>query len=493
MKKEKRVMTVAEKKKRRKRIRRIILCVVLAIIILYIILVNAASKQQINIVEVTKPVIGNVEELVNTSGFVASEEVKTYFAPTMGRLDSIDVQAGDEVKAGSLLAAYDIESLEKNMEQANLQYTASHGTYSESLASNKDAQSKLSEANINIPILDQQIDDTKNYIKALQDELEKLSQDTTNKLSAESFELQKKLLELQKDPITNANAIAEVQIAIQTNQYNAQMAGTSKKQTEYREKIEEQQEILAGYQEYKAEMEAQKQKAEINALSSSQKTSLSATEKLNEITRDAAQENFDKASAGITADFTGIVTSITAVEGATVTEGMQLFTLESSERVKVVINVTKYDLPKIAIGQKADVTINGKVYEGTIAKINRMATMSNTGTSSVGVEVHIENPDENVYLGLDAKVVISTDKAENVITIPVEALNADKQGDFVYVLENGIAVRRTVITGIASSEYIEIKEGVQESDVIILSSLTGMVIEEGAPVYMLPATINAVE
>lgn len=493
MKKEKRVLTAAEKKKRKKRIRNLIICAVLVLFIVIIAVSCGAAKQQINVVNITNPVVGNVSEEVTTTGLVESEEVKVYFAPVTGKLDKVVAVAGEEVKEGSLLISYDMENMAKVMEQANLQYTASSGTYNNTIHTNKDAQRLLQEADTNIPILEQQISDTKANIKSLQEKLTKLQQDSANAFNAEALELQKKLLELQKDPVTNANAIVEVQIAIQTNQYNAQKASTTGQQASYQKQIEEQQELLAGYQEYKAEMEAQKQKAEVNALTSSQKASLSASEELNKISRNTAQENYDIAGKGITADFTGIITDVSAIDGATVTEGMQLLTLANSQKVKVSIFVTKYDLAKISLGQKADVTINGKVYEGTIAKINRMATANNSGTATVGAEVHIENPDDNIYLGLDAKVEIHTNNAENVIMIPVEALNADREGDFVFVINNGVAERRPVVTGISSTDYVQIKEGLTEMDQVILSSYTGMAIEEGKPVYALPQTLVAAE
>jgi putative ABC transport system permease protein len=70
------------------------------------------------------------------------------------------------------------------------------------------------------------------------------------------------------------------------------------------------------------------------------------------------------AKKGIVADFDGIVTECTGVSGASVTEGAQLITLESSQNVKVSFDASKSDVAKLAIGQKVDITISGNKYEG---------------------------------------------------------------------------------------------------------------------------------
>ena len=49
-------------------------------------------------------------------------------------------------------------------------------------------------------------------------------------------------------------------------------------------------------------------------------------------------------------------------------------------------------MEKLRIGQKADITISGKVYAGEVSKINRMATVNASNTPMVGVEIHILEP-----------------------------------------------------------------------------------------------------
>lgn len=442
---------------------------------------NSTGKQAVNLVEVVRPETGSVEELVSVSGTVESEEIKTYFAPVSGELSEVSVEAGDVVKAGDMLITYNMEEMEEILEQARLQYISGNNSYNDSIADNTDSQQKLKEANAMLPLLEQQIKDQKAYIKAMYEQLSAVQEERADEFAKKELELQKVLIELQKDPIENSDAIAQLQLDMQKNQYAAQKVNNTQDLQEYQKAIEAEEEKLAEYEQKKAEMEAQKQSAEMGVMTSYQKDNLSVSEQLNLISYENAQEDYEEAKQGIAADFDGIVTEVVAISGMPVAESTQLLTVANSNAVKVSFSVSKYELAKIAVGMTADIDISGSTYTGTITKINRMAIVTSaTGAAQVGAEIHIDNPDENIYLGLDAKVKIHADKAENVLLIPVMALNADKTGDFVYVEENGVVVRKDIVTGISTTEHIEVKEGLSTEDKVIISSI--MALEEGMSV-----------
>ena len=125
----------------------------------------------------------------------------------------------------------------------------------------------------------------------------------------------------------------------------------------------------------------------------------------------------------------------------------------------VDVSFSKSDLEKIEEGQKAVATIAGKQYEGTVTRINRAAAKNEKGASIIQGEIHIDNPDTDLYLGVDARVMVEGNKAENVVVIPVEAINIGKDGSFVYVVTDGMVQKRMVTAGISSDEYTEIKKG----------------------------------
>ena len=474
--------------------------VIIAIAVILLLVIRmmscAFSGNSGVMVSTTAAFRGDIEQSVSTSGKVASEEKAVLFAPVSGRLSEIKVAAGDAVKAGDVLVTYDMDQMEERLQEATLQQTKSSASYNSTMAENSKSTAKLSEANTNLAVLDQQLTDYKAYLKELQDKLSKSQRETQRQLSEESYELSRKSANLSKelqDSATTADRAKEINKELQDisasqarNSYVQSIASSSDYVVNMENEIATVKEHISECEEYKAQMQSQKSASESTMLNGYQTQGYAADRDLAQLTYKEAEEQYYSAKKGIVADFDGIVTECTGVEGATVTEGTQLITLESSENVKVTFDASKSDVAKLAIGQKVDVTISGNKYEGEIAKINRMATLNASNMPMVGVEVHLTNPDDKIILGLDAKLTVHTDSAQNTLLIPVEAINADKDGDFLYIVENGVVVRRPVTCGISSDEYTEILDGITEEDEIIVSSITGESLEEGMTVTVVP-------
>ena len=64
--------------------------------------------------------------------------------------------------------------------------------------------------------------------------------------------------------------------------------------------------------------------------------------------------------------------------------------------------------------------------------------------------------------------------------VPVEAINTDRQGSFVYAVENGLLIRKTIEIGVTSDDAAEIKSGLSEGDLVVLSAAAGL--QEGMQV-----------
>jgi RND family efflux transporter MFP subunit len=492
-------------KKKRKKAPIIIVAIVVILFIVIRLVACGGDGANTAVVTTAAPIRGEIEETVNTSGGIQSGEQKVYFSRITGVLGEVKVEAGDSVKQGDLLITYDMEQMDNQLQQAALQQKVSSSQYNEVLHTNSENQDKLQEADTNLAVLDQQIADHEAYLKQLQDKLETSQRETANNLAAEGYNLSVEASKLNEElqgimdavgqgtPTPEQAAgiadltkkISDNATARTRNQYLSSIAASSDYVADMNKEIADVSERLAEFKEYKAKMEAQKSGSESTVLDSYQKDQYAATEELAQLTYAQALKDYDVAKAGITADFDGIVTNLTAIPGATVTNGYQLLTLANSEDVKVIFASSKSDLLKLSIGQKVDLTIANNLYAGEVSKIDRMATLNASGTAMVNVEVTITNPDEKIILGLDAKLVVYTSKSENALLVPIEAVNADQDGDFLYVAENGVVVRKPVVCGISSDLYIEITEGITDDDQVIITSASD--IREGMAVVAMPA------
>lgn len=466
------------RKKRRKA--PVIIAVIAVLLIVIRVAACSANPQTGAFVTTTSAVRGDIEETITTSGTVQSEVVEAVFAPVSGTLAQVNVKAGEAVKAGTLLAEYNMEKLEESLKQAELQLKRSGASYDGVMANSSKSSAKLNEAEVNLNVLEQQIEDNKAYLKRLQTDLEDFMRENSNALSVEGVELQERLKNLTPgtEEYNSVSSALAWNGNLQQNLSNSDFAVKTNKE------IAEVQERIAGYEEYKARMETQKNSSEAGVLDSYSVTQYNADYEMAKLSYESAEKDYNVAKEGVKAEFDGIVTEVNASAGAGISEGMQLLILQSSADLKVTFDASKYDIQKIALGQKADVVILGRTYQGQVSNIDRVAVANMSNTPMVGVEIHLQDADDNIILGMDAKLTIHTDKAENALLIPVEAVNADREGDFLYVVENGTAVRRPIVCGISTDTYTEVLEGVTEEDVIILSSLTGL--EEGMAVTVMP-------
>lgn len=436
-------LTPQQKKKRKKRIIGGVIAAALVLFIVSRVLTPAALP----VVMVRSAEKGTVKQTINTSGTVKTEQQKTYFSPLAAKVEACKVQEGDAVEAGQVLLTYDAQDLENRKKEAALQNDEAYYGYQNTMDKNSKDTSEYSRSSHDVEILEQQVENAKAEVRALKQYLTDMgcflreAQNDNHKNLAEEYQA-------KIDQATNQLAVKEEELA------------------EFQSDLSEQKGIKNSTESTMMTADAKKQAEaakELQAL------------KFAEVTDAVAQ-----VSDGIKADFAGIVTGVKPVDGSNVENGGELFTVSSIEKVCVDVSFSKSDLEKIEEGQKAVATIAGKQYEGTVTRISRAAAKNEKGASIIQGEIHIDNPDTDLYLGVDARVMVEGNKAENVVMIPVEAINIGKDGSFVYVVTDGMVQKRMVTAGISSDEYTEIKKGLEVGEQVIISVDAG--IEEGMAV-----------
>ena len=178
----------------------------------------------------------------------------------------------------------------------------------------------------------------------------------------------------------------------------------------------------------------------------------------------------------ITSPIRGTVIDKNYKAGETSEAGKVLCSIYDLSYLTMTLSVDELDISDIAVGQEVEITadaVEGKTYTGVVTKVS-VAGTSSGGTTTYPVTVRIDET-EGLLPGMNADASITLESASNVLAIPSGALN---RGNTVLVTAdspsaaNGTAIEGgdycsvPVETGASDSSYIEIVSGLQEGDTV---------------------------
>ena len=474
-----------DSKKKKKFKKRFVVIPVLLLLAAGSIFAFINSKKSTTMVVQTQDVaLGTIENILSISGTVESAETKSYFSSVAGKIGQLDVKVGDKVKAGDLLYAYDVEALELAQKTAELAIKQAKGTYNALYSKSPTTEEELRYTQ---GMNAQQIQDRLDVIEKQLENLKHLKEEKTQRMNQTLNDLNKVLLDY------NQNRVSDT--AEGYNQYSRKDSDGKEMYLQTQEAIKDvnyalqnDPELLAWQRQIddlnteKTHLTTAKGAISGTYVNPGNATASKAQLESTTLTQEDNIAKYEEAKGGVKADFNGVITAIpdAVKEGASVQAGAMVLTMANLDDVKITIQVSKSDLPKIAVGQDVDITINGRPYQGKVSKISGTATKNNNGVAVVATEIKVANPDSEIILGVEANNKIHAEKAENTIVLPYEYVQTDATGDYVYVVDNGLAARRDVVIGIASSTEAEIKQGLKEGDKVITSDVSTLT--EGTPV-----------
>lgn len=427
----------------------------------------------------------SITQSIEAEGHVESEEEKTYYARISAPIAAFDVKAGDLVQKGDLLVAYDTEDFDRNVVQARLQAEALEAGYQGNVAQANALNRAYNEAAAQDEAYRQAYEAALTNVNELQYDIEVVADAVGDKKKA----LDVKIADLQVQIAAKNAAAADDSyelgerndFQVEAAQLQIELARLQKEQLELQDTGAEpiQDRYFAEAQMYLNELATQRSSLQQEMLStkhaamnSSQLEQLAQNAELADATLAWNEQEAEKAGEGVTAEFTGVISEVRVAEGSYVTEGSPLFTIKDTENVKAVVEVTSYEMAEIALGQKAQIKIGGNTYEGEVSRIRMETITDSQNNAKLQVEIHINNPDEKIYLGTDVDAVIETGTSEQAILIPNAGLYADDQGDYCYLIEDGVIAKRYLTCGLDDGSFTEVTEGLQSGEQVITDAMT---------------------
>ena len=194
---------------------------------------------------------------------------------------------------------------------------------------------------------------------------------------------------------------------------------------------------------------------------------------------DAVLENVDS-QGNVLAPISGTLVSLSATENGYISASMPVAVIDGAEQMKVVVSVSEALVPKLNIGDEADVTVSALdlTFTGAIRSVERAA---NVQTKLYQVTLSIPEGTAGLLSGMFADVTFHTDTAVDAVVVPAEAIRNSGGSQHVFVVENGDTARLVeVTTGLTGSGVVEITSGLTAGQQLV--TVGQAYLEDGDPV-----------
>jgi HlyD family secretion protein len=177
----------------------------------------------------------------------------------------------------------------------------------------------------------------------------------------------------------------------------------------------------------------------------------------------------------------GFVTGRFVDPGSVVTAGQPILQVEYMRKVWVTVSVPEEVTGGIRLGQAAEIglaAIAGRTFVGKVTQINPSA---DPASRQFSVRVTLDNPDFAIKPGTFAHVRIETGTVRGALVVPREAVQHDKAGSYVMVIDDqSVARRRPVTLGTSGVDVIAVTSGLQPGEKVV--TLTAYPLKDGQAV-----------
>ena len=189
----------------------------------------------------------------------------------------------------------------------------------------------------------------------------------------------------------------------------------------------------------------------------------------------------------ITSPVDGTVISRAVDVGQTVAASFNTPTLfevaKDLTQMQIETSVSEADIGKIKVGQKAEYTLDGyqdKKFEGEVTQV-RLASTTTNNVVTYTVIISVDNSEGFVIPGMTANVSIITDKVQDALCVPLQALkftletNGKKyENQGVWILTKSGPQRFDIKVGVADDNKTQIiSDSIKAGDKVIVSSIGG--------------------
>ena len=197
----------------------------------------------------------------------------------------------------------------------------------------------------------------------------------------------------------------------------------------------------------------------------------------------SAWASYQQASPTIYAPISGTLSGLSLQVGSVLTAqtgssgnsaSQRIANIKTTANPMVSVNLSEIDVSKVAIGNKATITLSAfadKTFTGKIVSIDTTGSVS-SGVTTYPAYIAFDTSVEGVLpnMGADAKII--TRVVDDVITVPNAAIVTTNGEKTVRVMKQGKMISVPVEVGVSNDTSTEITSGIANGDTVVTSVST---------------------
>ena len=475
------------------------------------------GQQQQSVPVETTPVINSeiAKKIVITGAVSALAEVDVY-PKQAGEVIKLMVDKGDRVKAGQILASVDSKTFELQTKQAQADLAGAKASYEKnsSLAfvnsetgfkqakSNLDRlQSSLKQAEFELQLQIKQADlmikKSESDLQIAQAKLDiavKGARDQELEPAKARVENAKKNLDrltsLYKDGMVSQDQVESAQLQYDT--YNAQYSllqeGIRPEDMDVlKAQLESAKTSLESAQENKMLVDIKRSswdsaKAQVdNALAAFEQANVAkdtstwekdlaqadAAVKKAQASLELAQQRLDESV--IKAPISGTITQRFLDKGGMASTTKPFVNIVNMDVVKITAKVPERELGSIKQGQKAIVKPDAYPDEEFTGKLVNISPIIDRTSQTCDIEVEVSNPNQRLKPGMFTRVELTVSENKVALVIPSDSFIKEGDKTYVFVADNGKAVKKVITVGISDGVKTEVISGLNPGEQLIIA------------------------
>ena len=206
----------------------------------------------------------------------------------------------------------------------------------------------------------------------------------------------------------------------------------------------------------------------INAADAGNVSKLQNDLKRNRANHELLLEQLD--DARLMAPFDGVIQFIKGKAGESVSAYGAIIGLADPTNLIITADISEDDVPKLALEQVADLTLDAFASEELTGIITKLPTSLVTTQGIIqdrSIRIEVVWPKAGAEIGMLARVTITVQHKENVLKVPIESVKRSGRRTFVEFMDGDIKRAKNVEIGIQTETEVEILSGLEEGFVIL--------------------------